>query len=114
MITAHDPNDLESPRTARHLARFEAADLTGPDDWQAWLPILSDGRGSPAQQINVQAKGGFGTVSSSFVSLPVGGRPIWRFAAGPPDEAGFQPVFCPWDAAAIPRPHAATITAPPP
>ena len=23
MITAHDPNDLDSPRTARHLARFQ-------------------------------------------------------------------------------------------
>jgi hypothetical protein len=102
MVTAHDPNDLDSPRTARHLPRFEAAEPAGPDDWEAWLPILSDRRGSSAEQINVEPRGGFGTVSSSFASLPVGGRPIWRFASGPPDQAGFQPVFCAWDAAAIP------------
>jgi uncharacterized protein with NRDE domain len=102
MVTAHNPNDLDSPRTARHLARFEAAEPTGPDDWERWLPILCDRRGAAAEQINVEPRGGFGTVCSSFVSLPVAGRPIWRFAAGPPDEAGFEPVFCPWDAAAIP------------
>ncbi len=104
MVTAHDPNDLDSPRTAHHLPRFEAAEPTGPDDWAAWLPILSDRRGPPAEQINVTPRGGFGTVCSSFVSLPAAGRPIWSFAAGPPDRAGFTPVFCPWDAAAIPRP----------
>jgi hypothetical protein len=106
MVTAHDPNDLNSPRTARHLARFEATEPTGPDDWEAWLPILSDRSGRSAEQINVLPRGGFGTVCSSFVSLPAADRPIWRFAAGPPGEAGFTPVFCPWDAAAIPAPLA--------
>jgi Transport and Golgi organisation 2 len=104
MVTAHDPNDLTSPRTARHLPRFEAAEPIGADDWAAWLPILSDRSGGAAEQINVEHRGGFGTVCSSFVSLPTAGRPIWRFAAAPPDKAGFTPVFCPWDAAAIPRP----------
>jgi uncharacterized protein with NRDE domain len=104
MVTAHDPNDLNSPRTARHLFRFEAAESDGPDDWEAWLPILSDRRGASAEQINVVPRGGFGTVCSSFVSLPAAGRPIWRFAPGPPHEAGFQPVFCDWDTAAIPGP----------
>jgi hypothetical protein len=102
MVTAHDPNDLDSPRTARHLLGFEAAEPARPDDWAAWLPILSDRGGSSAEQINVEPRGGFGTVCSSFVSLPIVGRPIWRFAPGPPDEAGFEPVFCAWDAAAIP------------
>jgi hypothetical protein len=102
MVTAHDPNDLDSPRTASHLLRFEAAEPEGPDDWAAWLPILSDRRGGSAEQINVVPRDGFGTVCSSFVSLPASGRPIWRFAAGPPHEAGFEPVFCEWDAAAIP------------
>jgi hypothetical protein len=110
MVTAHDPNDLDSPRTARHLLRFEATEPTGPDDWEAWLPILSNRHGDTAEQINVEPRGGFGTVCSSFVSLPASGRPIWRFAAGPPDEAGFKPVFCPWDAAAIPA-SAVTISA---
>jgi len=102
MITAHDPNDLSSPRTALHLPRFEAAEPAGPDDWAAWLPILADRRGESAEQINVAPRDGFGTVCSSFVSLPATSRPIWRFAAGPPHEAGFAPVFCGGDAAAIP------------
>jgi hypothetical protein len=102
MVTAHDPNDLDSPRTARHLLRFEATEPSGADDWADWLPVLSDRGGASPEQINVEPRAGFGTVCSSFVSLPNAGRPIWRFAAGPPDQAGFEPVFCAWDAAAIP------------
>lgn len=110
MVTAYDPNDLDSPRTARHLQRFQAAEPSGPDDWQAWRDILADRRGDPAEQVNVTPKGGFGTVCASFVSLPAAGQPIWRFAAGPPHQAEFRPVFCEWpvfcdqDAAAIPAP----------
>jgi hypothetical protein len=89
MVTAHDPNDLESPRTAHHLARVEAAEPA----WDAWRTILSDRGGEPAEQLNVVPRGGFGTVSSSFVTLPATGDPIWLFAAGPPHEAPFQPVL---------------------
>lgn len=89
MVTAHDPNDMDSPRTSRHLARFQAADPT----WDAWRAILSDRGGDLTEQINVEPRGGFGTVSSSFVTLPARGDPIWQFAAGPPDEAAFQVVL---------------------
>jgi hypothetical protein len=41
MVTAYDPNDLESPRTAVHLPRLQAAEPT----WDAWRAILSDRRG---------------------------------------------------------------------
>jgi hypothetical protein len=93
MITAHDPNDLASPRTARHLSRFEAAaQPSGADSWQAWRDILADRRGDPAEQINVVPENGFGTVCSCFVVLPVGGDPIWLFAGGAPHEAAFRPV----------------------
>jgi len=88
MVTAYDPNDLESPRTAHHLPRFQAAEPT----WHAWHDILSDRRGQPAEQLNVTPRAGFGTVSSSFVTLPAEGDPIWLFAAGPPHEAAFRPV----------------------
>ena len=104
MVTAHDPNDMDSPRTARHLSRLEAAEPERPDAWTAWLPVLTDRSGASAEQINVVARAGFGTVCSSFVSLPAEGQAIWRFAAGPPDKTAFTPVFCPWDAAAIPAP----------
>lgn len=91
MITAHDPNDMGSPRTARHLARFQAAEPS----WDAWRLILADRDGNLTEQINVTPRGGFGTVCSSLVALPAVGDPIWLFAAGPPDEAVFQPVTGP-------------------
>jgi len=89
MVTAHDPNDLESPRTARHLPRFRAVEPT----WDNWNTLLSDQSGEPAQQLNVTPRGGFGTVSSSFVTLAAGRAPVWRFAAGPPHLAPFQTVM---------------------
>ncbi len=93
MVTAHDPNDLDSPRTARHLPNFQAVEPT----WNAWHAILSDQGGEPAEQLNVVPRAGFGTVSSSFVTLPTraaaaGGDPIWLFAPGPPHQAPFHPV----------------------
>jgi hypothetical protein len=95
MVTAFDPNDLDSPRTARHLARFRAAQPT----WDAWRTLLSDRSGEPAEQLNVIPRGGFGTVSSSFVALPAGDDPQWLFAAGGPDEAVFHPVMIRQEAA---------------
>jgi hypothetical protein len=92
MITAHDPDDPESPRVARHLPRFRDATPPEADDWRAWRTILADRTGSAAEQINVVPRGGFGTVSSSLVALPARGQPIWLFAAGPPDESPFTQV----------------------
>ena len=43
MVTAHDPDDPDSPRVARHLPRFAAA--PGPDPaqgWQAWQELLGE------------------------------------------------------------------------
>jgi transport and Golgi organization protein 2 len=113
MVTAHDPNDLESPRTNRHLRRFQAEEPSGPGHWDSWRNILADRRGKAAEQLNVVPRGGFGTVCSSFVSLPSAGRPIWLFASGPPHTAEFRPVSefgfcnpgcCESNAAAIPAP----------
>jgi hypothetical protein len=88
MVTAYDPNDLDSPRTAHHLPRFQAAEPT----WDAWRALLSDQGGDPTEQINVTPRGGFGTVSSSFMTLTAKGDPIWLFAAGPPHQAAYRPV----------------------
>lgn len=88
MVTALDPNDMDSPRTVTHLPRFQAAE----PNWDAWKAILSDQRGGPAEQLNVVPRGGFGTVSSSFVTLPAEDEPTWLFAAGPPHQAEFRPV----------------------
>jgi hypothetical protein len=92
MVTAHDPDDLESPRVARHLPRLRAAVTPDVDNWAAWRAILADGRGGPAEQINVQPRGGFGTVCTSMVELRADGAVHWLFAPGPPDVTAFQPV----------------------
>ncbi len=88
MVTAHDPNDLTSPRTAKHLARFQAAEPS----FESWRPLIADRHGAPAEQINVTARGGFGTVCSSFLTLPAAGSPVWLFAPGPPDTTEFRPA----------------------
>jgi hypothetical protein len=92
MITAHDPNDRESPRVARHLTRFRDAPAPEPDHWEGWRAILADRSGLPGEQINVEPHGGFGTVCSSMVAIPSAGDPIWLFAAGRPDQVSFDPV----------------------
>jgi hypothetical protein len=92
MITAHDPNDQDSPRVARHLTRFREATPPGPDDWAAWRAILADRSGTAGEQINVEPRGGFGTVCSSLLAIPAAGEPVWLFAAGAPDQAPFERV----------------------
>jgi len=102
MVTAHPPNDLTSPRTARHLPRFEAAAPPNPPDWGGWPDLLSDPEGATAQALNVPPLGGFGTVCSSLVGLSRGGERHWLFAPGPPDRVDFTPVML-GDQARVPR-----------
>ncbi len=93
MVTAHDPDDLDSPRVARHLPRFAAAPPPDPvRGWQAWQDLLADQTGEAAQQLNVVPRGGFGTVCASLLALPAQGSPVWLFSAGPPHAAPFIPV----------------------
>jgi len=94
MVTAHDPNDLDSPRTRMHLPRFVAAAAPDParGDWAAWQALLADRSGDPTAALNVSPRDGFGTVCSSLIGLPAEGAPVWLFAAGPPDQAAFKSV----------------------
>ncbi len=69
MITAHDPDDMSSPRVARHLPRFRAAALPCPPDWGAWPALLADSEGPREAALHVPAAGGFGTVSRSLVAV---------------------------------------------
>ncbi len=102
MITSGDLNDMAAPRIARNLALFEAAPAPDPenDDWSAWRELLAgradpEGAG-PEEAMNVVTDFGFGTLSSSLIALPAmhrdNRRPVWRFAAGPPDQAEWRPV----------------------
>ncbi len=69
MVTAHDPDDLASPRTARHLPRFRAAPLPAPPDWSTWPDLLADSEGPRASALFVPAQEGFGTVCTTLLGL---------------------------------------------
>ena len=93
MITAHDPNDRDSPRVARHLQRSRDAAAPEPEHWDAWRAILADRSGPAGAQMNVVPRGGFGTACSSMLAIPAKGEPVWLFAASAPDQAPFEPVM---------------------
>ncbi|MGB0748876.1 MAG: NRDE family protein [Magnetospiraceae bacterium] len=98
IITAHDLNDLKSPRIAHYLPRFQAAADPNPDtgDWAAWQALMSDrrGTGDPHGAMQVETDIGFRTVCSSLIALPANPekKPIWLFAAGAPDAVPFLAV----------------------
>ncbi len=93
MVTAHPPNDLTSPRTARHLPRFQAAAPPAPPDWRDWPALLADATGATAEALNVPPIGGFGTVCSSLLALGAQrSARHWLFAPGPPDRVAFAPI----------------------
>jgi hypothetical protein len=92
LVTAHPPNDLSSPRIARHLPRFAAARPPAPPEWGDWPALLADSAGTAAEALNIPPLGGFGTVCSSLLALGAGGERLWHFAAGPPDRMPFLPL----------------------
>ncbi|HEX6101787.1 MAG TPA: NRDE family protein, partial [Alphaproteobacteria bacterium] len=51
MITAHDRNDLASPRIRRFLPRFEAAAAPDPErgDWSDWQALLASREHGPEE-----------------------------------------------------------------
>jgi hypothetical protein len=90
MVTAQDPNDPASPRTARHLPKFRATPIPNPPDWSTWPTLLAD-HGPPLDSaLNVPPTQGFGTTTSTLLAL----GPIAHFCTtpGPPGTAAFQPV----------------------
>lgn len=97
MVTAHDPNDLTSPRTARHLPRFRAAPPPDPGRvaWSDWEALLADAGGTRAEALTVPPIDGFGTVCASLLALGAAGQMAWRFAPGPAGVAAFAPVSLP-------------------
>ncbi len=101
MLTAHDLNDAASPRIARYRPLFAAAPPPDPEwnEWSAWETLLASRGpegGDRQNGLNIDTDFGFRTTSSSLLALPAVDRPdvvpVWRFAAGRPDEAPWQPV----------------------
>lgn len=79
MVTAHDPDDVSSPRVARHLPRFRAAPAPEPCDWRPWLAILADDAGPREAALHVPPLHGFGTVCASVLGLRQDGTASWLF-----------------------------------
>lgn len=103
MVTAHEPNDLTSPRIARHLPRFSAAPAPDPGtgDWSGWEALLADddtSEGGIGAALNVPPRDGFGTVCSSLVALGAAGARSWRFCAGRPGPGRFGAIALEEDA----------------
>ncbi len=99
MVTAHDPNDLSSPRIRRHLPRFAQAPAPDPDraDWRSWETLLTDddvGAAGIGEALRVPPVDGFGTVCASLVALAPTAR-HWRFCPAPPGLAPFQDINLP-------------------
>jgi hypothetical protein len=100
MVTAGELNDRAEARIGAFLPRFERAAPPDPDrdDWKSWEQLLASSGDDAA--MSFRRESGFGTSSSSLVALPSVKRafgtppqkPIWRFAAGPPESAPFVPV----------------------
>lgn len=101
LLTAHDVNDLASPRIARYLPRFQAAAVPDPGQggWAAWEALLAErDLEDTAQGLTISLPSGFGTVSASLLALPSRPRtlreaprqPIWRYADGPPDRTAYR------------------------
>ena len=54
----------------------------------------ADPQAGPTGAMTVTSFTGFGTSSAALIALPVpgGGRPVFRFAAGRPDDTPFEPI----------------------
>ena len=82
MITAHDLNDPVCPRTKANHPRWQSADTPDPDtgDWQAWETLLRDPQpqgSGPKSAMFITQDGGYGTVSSAIIALPVSHPVPW-------------------------------------
>lgn len=108
MLTADDLNDPTDPRVRSHLPRFHEAPRpdpeNGPATWRPWQQILATRTPAPGEgpeaAMCFSTPRGFGTVSAACLAVPAVGRgwggdgvrPVFLFAAGPPDQVPFQPI----------------------
>ena len=101
MITAFDVDDPADPRILGSRPRFARAAPPEPErgDWAAWQTLLASRERAdpddPRTALCFLTPSGFGTSSSALIALPSrrrgGGRkPVWLFAAGPPDQAPWR------------------------
>ncbi len=101
-----DLNDAASPRVARYLPEFHAAEAPtlsedpAQDDWSSWTRLLSarefDDDAGPKGAMNIERDDGFGTVCSSLIAIPslalFPQKPRWVCDAGAPAQVPFEAV----------------------
>jgi uncharacterized protein with NRDE domain len=87
MITSGEPNDLTSPRIARHLTRFAATPFAD------WGELLGDTEGEDAA-LDISRHSGFGTVCACLLALPRLAPARFLFAAGRPSQTPFTEIPC--------------------
>ncbi|MSO98343.1 MAG: hypothetical protein EXR11_09015 [Rhodospirillaceae bacterium] len=103
MFTARERNDPNDPRIAAYLPKFEG--IAPPDPtaglWDGWAGLVAstDATGQETRAMTFRTEIGFGTSSSSLLALPSVNeafqhkmRPLWLFAAGPPDSVPYVPI----------------------
>lgn len=102
MITSRELDDTESVRIGRFLPRFRSAEEPDVDgeDWSSWESLLAtrlrDSDEDPRETMCIVTDLGYGTVSSTLIALPSAAQPdadpVWRFAAGRPDQTPYETV----------------------
>jgi len=102
MLTVAELDDTGTTRIRLYLPRLRAMPPPDPasGDWKGWKELLAERAlsdlGGPHAAMNLDLRNGFGTVCSQLVALPRypsrERRPVFLFAAGPPDQAPFEPV----------------------
>ncbi|MBB3173220.1 hypothetical protein FHR90_001038 [Endobacter medicaginis] len=95
MIASGEPDEITTPRIARHLPRFRAIEPPDPQiGWSGWSALLAD-RSLPAgSELNIPPRSGFGTTNSSIIAVPAETDRLarWLFSGGAPDRVGFREV----------------------
>ncbi len=98
MLTPEGCDAPGSARYATHGAEFRDAPIPEPEraEWSEWIAILRrEDAADPHQAMTVVTDHGFGTVASTLIAVPAAGRPILRYADGPPTRASYRPVDAP-------------------
>jgi len=92
MLTPEGCDVADAPRVAAVMADFRAAPLPQPEraDWDSWVHLLQrEDRADPHRAMTVITGRGFGTVACTLVAVPAAGRPLLRYAPGPPTTTPF-------------------------
>jgi uncharacterized protein with NRDE domain len=98
MLTPEGCDVADAPRVAAVMADFRTAPLPQPDrtDWDGWVSLLQrEDRADPHRAMTVITDRDFGTVACTLVGVPAVGKPVLRYASGPPTTTPFVTLDVP-------------------